>query len=361
MNEAGEVIDAPDALPPIDSESMGARRPIPWPAHPPPTFSAFAIPPAQFDTSRVGAKSRNLELIRGRLPEWIHLPSSVALPFGVFERVLRDESNPHLSARYDHQVAQALHANPSELPQHLAELRATINALVEPEELRSSLLGLMAQQGIPAPGPWEDLWIGIKQVWASKWNERAFLSRRANGIPHDELTMAVLIQTVVPAEYSFVVHTVNPVSGNRDELYAEVVLGLGEALVGNSPGRAFGFTWSRAERQITLQSFSSKSTGLFGRGLYIRSDSNGEDLTGYSGAGLYDSVLLPPGRWASLVNPEEPLFWDGRFREELLHGIAHLGEALETLLGAPQDIEGAWAQGTYYLVQTRPQVGLRHA
>ena len=34
------------------------------------------------------------------------------------------------------------------------------------------------------------------QVWASKWNDRAWLSRRARGVPDDALYMAALIQQV---------------------------------------------------------------------------------------------------------------------------------------------------------------------
>lgn len=37
----------------------------------------------------VGAKSKNLAGLRGRLPDWISLPASVTLPFGCFEEVLR--------------------------------------------------------------------------------------------------------------------------------------------------------------------------------------------------------------------------------------------------------------------------------
>jgi Pyruvate phosphate dikinase, AMP/ATP-binding domain len=35
------------------------------------------------------------------------------------------------------------------------------------------------------------------QVWASKWNDRAWLSRRARGVPDDALYMAALIQQVL--------------------------------------------------------------------------------------------------------------------------------------------------------------------
>ena len=35
----------------------------------------------------VGAKSKNLAGLRGKLPDWIALPPSVTLPFGCFEEV----------------------------------------------------------------------------------------------------------------------------------------------------------------------------------------------------------------------------------------------------------------------------------
>ena len=43
--------------------------------------------------------------------------------------------------------------------------------------------------------------------------------------------MAVLVQRLVEAEYAFVVHTVNPSNDDKDYMYAEVVVGLGETLV----------------------------------------------------------------------------------------------------------------------------------
>ena len=41
----------------------------------------------------MGAKSRNIANLRGKLPSWIHLPTSAALPFGVFEKVLAESIN----------------------------------------------------------------------------------------------------------------------------------------------------------------------------------------------------------------------------------------------------------------------------
>jgi alpha-glucan,water dikinase len=200
----------------------------------------------------------------------------------------------------------------------------------------------------------------IKRVWSSKWNDRAFLSREANGIPHDALFMSVLIQKVVEADYSFVIHTVNPFTYAKDEVYAEVVLGLGEALAANYPGRALSFTCSKGTEELRLLSFPSKSTGLYGGGLIFRSDSNGEDLAGYAGAGLYDSFVLPPARKVSLDYTRDPLIWDEAFRKKLLTGVADVGTAVESVMRSPQDIEGAYSDGQYCVVQTRPQVGIEN-
>ncbi len=43
----------------------------------------------QYAPGVVGAKSKNLAGLRGKLPDSIKLPSSVTLPFGCFEQVRR--------------------------------------------------------------------------------------------------------------------------------------------------------------------------------------------------------------------------------------------------------------------------------
>merc|ERR1719253_1722959 len=102
--------------------------------------------------------------------------------------------------------------------------------------------------------------------------------------------MAVLVQRLVEAEYAFVIHTVNPQTEDPAEMYAELVVGLGETLVGNYPGRALGFACNKDGRSPPrVPSLPSKSKALHGAGLIFRSDSNAEDLPGFAGAGLYDS------------------------------------------------------------------------
>ncbi len=321
-------------------------------------FTSFAIQMRDFTAQTVGYKSNNLKLVRDRLPSWINMPRSAALPFGVFEKVLSDGANKDIASEYG-ELLRKLEAKEADFVFLLARIRDLLLGLAPPGELISSLKKVMARAGLPWPGDFQDgAWRCIKSVWASKWNERAYLSRIANGIRHEDLVMSVLVQEVVKADYSFVVHTANPFSQKREEVYAEVVPGLGESLAANYPGRALDFVCGKEKPEPKILSFSSKSIGLFGSGLIFRSDSNVEDLEGYAGAGLYDSFLLPSARKTVLDYSECGLVWDEGFRTGLLAGITEMGKAVEQAMGLPQDIEGAFSGGMYYIVQTRPQVGL---
>lgn len=59
--------------------------------------------------------------------------------------------------------------------------------------------------------------------------------------------MSVLVQKVVEADYAFVIHTKDPVSNDPNVLYAEVVIGLGETLVGTFEGQAFSFAYYKSK------------------------------------------------------------------------------------------------------------------
>jgi hypothetical protein len=62
----------------------------------------------EFQPDVVGAKACNLAKLRERLPEWILVPRSVALPFGTFEAALADPVNADVAqqlAGIDSQLA----------------------------------------------------------------------------------------------------------------------------------------------------------------------------------------------------------------------------------------------------------------
>jgi len=95
---------------------------------------------------------------------------------------------------------------------------------------------------------------------------------------------------------------------------------------------------------------------LAASGLIFRSDSNTEDLEDFAGAGLFDSIPVSKTTSQVLEYQGERLVHDVTFQTKLLKGISELAMAVEIAAGgSPQDIEGCYAEGEFYVVQTRPQ------
>ena len=55
------------------------------------------------------------------------------------------------------------------------------------------------------------------------------------------------MQRIVEADYAFVVHTTHPITNDKNILYAEVVYGLGETLVGTFEGQSFAFSYNKSK------------------------------------------------------------------------------------------------------------------
>ena len=197
----------------------------------------------------------------------------------------------------------------------------------------------------------------IKKVWASKFNERAFISCKKIGIKLDEISMAVLCQKIIEAEYAFVIHTKNPSNNNKNEIYCEVVYGMGESLVGAYEGQSFSFIYNKETKNINIITYPNKSIALKNKGYIFRSDSNTEDLEGFAGAGLFDSIPMVEYEEVNMEYGINKIFCDGNWRGEMMKSIGNLGLEIEKIFeGEPQDIEGVYSNNEFYIVQTRPQV-----
>ncbi|KAG0553488.1 hypothetical protein KC19_12G015100 [Ceratodon purpureus] len=319
----------------------------------------YAISADEFTSDLVGAKSRNIANLRGKLPSWIRLPTSVALPFGVFEKILAEATNKDVATKIASLSKQLAAGDFSKLK----DARATVLGLKAPPALIEELKKTLKGSGMPWPGDeseerWTQAWTAIKRVWASKWNERAYFSTRKAKIDHSDLCMAVLVQEIIQADYAFVIHTTNPSTEDETEIYAEVVKGLGETLVGAYSGRALSFIAKKSDiKNPKVLGYPSKRVGLFiKQSIIFRSDSNGEDLEGYAGAGLYDSVPMDVEEERVVDYSSDHLILDEAFQKTILTKIAEAGYAVEKLLGSAQDIEGVIKDGELYIVQTRPQM-----
>jgi alpha-glucan,water dikinase len=224
----------------------------------------------------------------------------------------------------------------------------------ESDQHHQYLRAQLVSFGIPA-SEFQQAWATIKRVWASKYNERAFLATKKLGVSINQIFMAVLVQRVVPSEYAYVIHTTNPTNSNDQEVYVESCLGLGEALVSDMPGQALSFSYDKVSKRTRVNNYPNKSLGLRAEGFIFRSDSNSEDLPGFAGAGLFDSYTMHKEDQFRISYNQERLIVNEQFRQQFMLKIGAIGHHIEQLYDdEPQDIEGAYYNGEYYVVQTRP-------
>lgn len=342
------------------ADAAVARAAAPWVLRPP-----------AFSRHLVGGKSLNLTALAARLPAGVKTPPSLAIPAGALDRVLAHAPNAGVAGEITdllRTVDEAAGGPAAGVLAAAAHLRAATGRLGCPPDLDAGLRDALVSLGCP-PRAVDDTaapaWAAVKGVWASVWADRAVLARRRVGIPHRSVAMAVLVQAVVAADYAFVAHTVHPVSGDAGVAYVELVAGLGEVLVGNAPGSALGFTYRKDAAAdgaaadadaVTVVAYPSKAVRLDGGGFLFRSDSNAEDLAGFAGAGLYDSIPLAPTVETPVAYAAEPLVTDDAARTALCGRLGRLCVAVEAAMGGPQDIEGCVRGGELYVVQSRPQV-----
>jgi len=71
----------------------------------------------------------------------------------------------------------------------------------------------------------------IKNCFSSMWTNRAVAYREENKIPHNQVQIAVVVQSMVDVRCAGVLFTRNPISKLPDEMMIESNFGLGESVV----------------------------------------------------------------------------------------------------------------------------------
>ena len=314
----------------------------------------------EFEKNVVGAKSNNTKKLFGKVPncEWLRYPESFAIPFNVHEYFLNLEKNKSIKEEIEEYTDKISKAVKKEIISDLLLKcrNLTLELNFEENEETLKLKNKLINFGIK-PDDLNLAFKAIKSVWASKYNERAYIATNKVGITLNDIRMAVLCQKIIPAEYAYVIHTKNPSNNNSEEVFAEVCVGMGEALVGAYEGQALSFAYNKKSKNYEIKSFPNKSIALKNSGFIFRSDSNTEDLEGFSGAGLFDSVPMIEDREEEICYHKDKIFYDEGFRDYLIKRIGELGIGVENMYGGlAQDIEGVFYNNEFYIVQTRPQV-----
>lgn len=174
-----------------------------------------------------------------------------------------------------------------------------------------------------------ELLAAIRRCWASLWNARAVAYReRAEHDPAARLSIAVVVQRLVPAEVAGVMFTANPANGRREQTVITAAWGLGEAVVGGLV-ESDEYLVDRADSGLGRRRIASKQVMTIG-------------VPGGSG-----QVPTPAAKVDAAT-----------LTEEQVHRLADLGGRIEEHFGVPQDIEWALLDDRFEVLQARPITAL---
>lgn len=172
----------------------------------------------------------------------------------------------------------------------------------------------------------DDILAAIHECWASLFGRRVIGYCANKGIDFATMGLGVIIQTMVPAEKSGVLFTVNPLKGFDREIIVEACFGLGEALVGGkvTPDR-YHYNWY--QEKITETAIGDKQVAIFpiDEPPFLREDPVPEAKS--------RAPVLSPCELAELCS---------------------IATRVQAHYGFPVDIEWTWSEGSFSIVQSRP-------
>jgi rifampicin phosphotransferase len=160
----------------------------------------------------------------------------------------------------------------------------------------------------------------VRRCWASLWSARAVGYRARRDVEPGEVSIAVVVQLLVPADAAGVMFTVDPLDGARDTVVISANWGLGESVV--TPDVA---VVDRVSGTLVTYRVGSKEMMTVPDGTATRAAG--------TPAGLRSAAVLSPAQAGAL---------------------ARVGLAIEKLYDAPSDIEWVLAAGKLFVVQARP-------
>ena len=163
----------------------------------------------------------------------------------------------------------------------------------------------------------------VRKCWASLFTDRAIAYRAKNGFDHSRVKLAVAVQRMVFPEVSGIMFTADPATGNRRVVSIDAAFGLGEALVS---GLVNADLYKVRAGRIVKRQVAAKKLAIYPLA-----------------AGGTEAREVPPARQGEQALADEAIL-----------ALAALGRRVEEHFGRPQDIEWAWAEGRFFVLQSRP-------
>ena len=166
----------------------------------------------------------------------------------------------------------------------------------------------------------------VKKCWASLWNFGALVQRLSLRIDPYGVVIAPVVQRMVPAETAGVLFTANPLDPEAGQIVINACLGLGEGVVS---GRfaVDHFVIQRDGPCLLEQDIGVKESKI----VISEGSSQGTEVIQVGD----QEARAPCLSWDQIVE------------------LVALGEEVEHRFGRPQDVEWAFANNTFYLLQTR--------
>jgi phosphoenolpyruvate synthase/pyruvate phosphate dikinase len=164
----------------------------------------------------------------------------------------------------------------------------------------------------------------VQHCWASLFTPRAIFYRFEKGLDTTKISVAVVVQKMVNSEISGIAFSVHPVTEDRNQLIIEAGFGLGEAIVSGqiTPD---SYVVEKEPRNILDINVSEQSRGLF------RKDGGDNE-------------------WRELgVQGKTQVLTETQINE-----LSNIILTIENHYGFPCDIEWAFEEGIFYIVQSRP-------
>ena len=163
----------------------------------------------------------------------------------------------------------------------------------------------------------------VSKCWASLYTERAVTYRIQNGFDHRKVHLAVVVQKMIFPQAAGILFTADPVTSNRKVSSIDASFGLGEALVS---GLVNADVYKVRNGEVIAKKISTKKLAVF--------------------------ALREGGTKEQEIEPERQN--RQALTDEQILQLEHMGRKIEEHFGHPQDIEWCLAEGTFYIVQSRP-------
>lgn len=176
----------------------------------------------------------------------------------------------------------------------------------------------------------EDVLLAVRKCWASLWTSRAVGYRQDKGFDHEEVSLSVVVQQMVPSEIAGVLFTANPLNLRTDEFVVNASWGLGESVVSGivTPDE---YIVNRKTLKVKAKTLGSKEV----------------------------QIIKHPSK-PGTQHLETPTDQQEKFTlsDDQVSQLADLGaRVMEYYHRLPQDLEWGYYDGQFYLLQSRPVTG----